>query len=186
MMFILFSLLILTQINAQTIDFCQGRYDGTYCSGIGGPYLYYCQFGRTTNVQACTYCTQTSLYVATCSNFGVPGPAINVPSNYCSTKTNGWSCYSAIGSSIYVSVRCDSRIVIQQQTCAGSCDFYSGICSTNIGTTAPTTAPCPLTCTYGCNYGTVICKPPPFCAQTKILSSTDAPFCGTQSLIFNL
>ena len=162
MIFIIIVYLIAT-ISAQP-DFCYGRIDGTYCYNS---YVVYCSFGRTTSTQQCNYCTQTSVTTASCSSY-------QVPSNYCSSKLNGWSCYSPFGSSIYTSVRCDNGVVIQQQMCPGSCSFGTGLCS---GSSSGTTT-CSPSCQYGCTY-TGACKLPNFCQKTQTVVTSNAAFRGS-------
>lgn len=145
-------------------DPCIGRLDGT--SFCYGNYVNYCQYGRTASTQLCTYCSQTTATTASCTSY-------QVPTSYCSGRFNGWSCYSPFGSSIYTSVRCDNNIVVQQQTCPGSCSFGTGLCS---GST--TTSTCSPSCQYGCSFSGA-CNPAPYCAQTQVVSPTSASFCGS-------
>jgi len=148
-------------VNSQ-VDFCYSKFDGSYCFNS---FLVYCSFGRTSSSQACTYCAQTTPTTASCTSY-------QVPSSYCASKLNGWSCYSPFGSSIYTSVRCDNGIVVQQQTCPGSCSFGSGLCSGS-----GTTSTCSPSCQYGCSF-TGACNLPNFCQKTQTVVTSNAAFCG--------
>ncbi len=146
-------------------DPCIGRLDGT--SFCYGNYVNYCQYGRTASTQLCTYCSQTSATTASCTSY-------QVPSSYCSSKLNGWSCYSPFGSSIYTSVRCDNGVVVQQQTCPGSCSFGTGLCSGS-----GTSSTCSPSCQYGCSSLTGACNQPAFCQKTQTVTPSSAAFCGS-------
>ena len=157
---------------SQNVDFCTGRFDGSYCNGNN--LIYYCSGQRTTTYQTCSYCSQLS-NTATCTSY-------QVPTSYCSTKVNGWSCYSAFGSSIYTSVWCDNKNILQQQTCGSgfsSCDSFSGRCTGNggVGSTS-TTATCSPNCNFGCNFDGS-CKQAPYCGLTQVVNANSAPFCSS-------
>jgi hypothetical protein len=145
------------------VDWCYYKADGSYCYNS---YVVYCSFGRTTSSVACTYCSQTGLTTASCTSY-------QVPTSYCQSKLNGYSCYQPFGSSIYTSVRCDNGVVVQQQTCSGQCDFVSGFCSGSGGTTST----CSPSCQYGCTLSGT-CKLPTFCQKTQTVSPSSAAFCG--------
>lgn len=165
-------LALLNCVNSQYPEFCYGRFDGTYCNGN---YLFTCVRQQTYTYQACTFCTQTTSTQATCSSY-------QVPQSYCSTRVNGWSCYSSFGSSIYTSVWCDNNVVLQQQVCGSgfsSCDSFSGRCtSTGNGGSNGGQTTCSPSCTNGCNYDGS-CKLPSFCSVTQVVNGNSAPFCST-------
>lgn len=159
-------------VQRQYVDFCYGKYDGTYCNGY---FLYQCFGQRTVTYQQCTFCTQSSPYAGTCSSY-------QVPATYCSTKVNGWSCYAPFGSSIYTSVWCDNRNILQQQVCGSgfsSCDSFSGRCTGSTGSTiGSTTQTCSPSCSFGCNFDGS-CKQAPYCGLTQLVNPNSAPFCAS-------
>jgi len=131
-------------------------------------FLYMCQLGKTSSIQNCNFCTQSAPHYASCSNF-------QVPPNFCTNSKSGWYCYSAFGTTVQTSVRCEAQKIYQQNVCPGICDDYSGECKTG---TKSVSTDCPSICTYGCTFPGV-CNYPPFCTKTKTFDSANASFCGS-------